>query len=86
MFIVTETTSTTYEIKRSKFISYLFPYQNFKSVMHKLKSNNPKARHFVHAFRYFNNLGQIIEGSNDDGEPKGTSGKPTLNVISSSQL
>jgi len=78
--------STTYEIKKSKFISYIFPYSDFKSVMERLKSENPKARHFVYAFRYLNQFEQIVEGSSDDGEPKGTSGKPTLNVISGSQL
>jgi len=86
MFLVTDTSSITYEIKKSKFVSHLFPYDNFENIMKKLKSDNPKARHFVYAFRYLNEFGQIVEGSSDDGEPKGTSGKPTLNVIIGSQL
>jgi len=86
MFFVKNIFSTTYEIKKSKFISYLFPYSEFNSILTKLKNENPKARHFVSAFRYLNEFGQIVERGNDDGEPKGTSGKPTLNVLKGSDL
>jgi uncharacterized YigZ family protein len=86
MFFVEDIFSTTYEIKKSKFISYLFPYSQFDEIMAKLKSENPKARHFVFAFRYLNEFEQIVERGSDDGEPKGTSGKPTLNVLSGANL
>ena len=71
----------TYEIKKSKFIAYLLPYDNFLNTMHQLKNKHPKARHFVYAYRYINNFEQIVQNCSDDGEPKGTSGKPTLNVL-----
>jgi len=70
-----------YEVKKSKFIAHLFPYRDFEKILKSLKIEHPKARHFVYAFRYLNEFQQIVEGSSDDGEPKGTSGKPTLNVL-----
>jgi uncharacterized YigZ family protein len=76
----------TYEEKRSKFITFLFPHKDFKQTLEKLQNENPKARHFVSAFRYLNEFEQIIEGSSDDGEPKGTSGKPSLHVLQGSDL
>ncbi len=78
----TDTLSTlTHEVKQSKFIAYLVPYSDYESTLKKLKSEHPKARHFVTAFRYLNEFNQIVEHSSDDGEPKGTSGKPSLMVL-----
>ncbi|EAL3126754.1 YigZ family protein, partial [Campylobacter jejuni] len=42
---------------------------------------HPKAVHFVYAYRVLNDFNQIVEDKSDDGEPKGTSGMPTLNVL-----
>ena len=74
-------TENTLEIKQSKFITHLMPFSMFEAVLAKLKEEHPKARHFVSAFRYLNEHEQVVEGSSDDGEPKGTSGKPTLAVL-----
>ena len=57
------------------------PYSQFNEVLKTLRQEHPKARHFVTAFRYINEFDQIVEGSSDDGEPRGTSGKPTLAVL-----
>ena len=76
----------TLEVKKSKFHSFLVPYKNFETKLNELKKAHPKARHFVTAFRYLNEYNQIIEGSSDDGEPKGTSGKPTLKVLQGNDL
>jgi uncharacterized YigZ family protein len=84
-YVETET-SNTYEIKKSKFIAHLFPYTEFNHVMQRLKKEHPKARHFVYAYRYLNEFEQIVENSSDDGEPKGTSGKPSLAVLAGSGL
>ena len=73
--------SETLEIKRSKFIAYICPYNHFDLTMKRLKIDHPKARHFVYAYRYLNEFDQIVENSSDDGEPKGTSGKPSLSVL-----
>lgn len=78
--------SSIYEEKKSKFHAFLAPYSEFKDVMQRLKDEHPKARHFVYAYRYLNEFDQIIENSSDDGEPKGTSGKPCLNVLAGNEL
>ncbi len=73
--------SCVYEEKKSKFMAHLMPYENFDEVMTRLKKEHPKARHHVYAYRYLNDFEQIVENSSDDGEPKGTSGKPSLAVL-----
>jgi|AAUQ01.1.fsa_nt_gi uncharacterized YigZ family protein len=78
---VDRTFSATYEIKKSKFIAYITPISNFKLLRDKLKIEHPKARHIVYAYRELNEFNQIIENSSDDGEPKGSSGVPVLNVL-----
>ncbi|MGB3751161.1 MAG: YigZ family protein [Arcobacteraceae bacterium] len=84
-FINSEFTSTL-EIKKSKFIAFIAPYNSFDSMMLRLKEQHPKARHFVYAYRYLNEFQQIVENSSDDGEPKGTSGRPALSVLSGAEL
>jgi len=78
--------SNTIEIKKSKFIAHIVPYEDFDKTMSKLQEQHPKARHFVYAYRYLNEFDQIVENSSDDGEPKGTSGKPSLKVLEGSDL
>ncbi|CAI6144446.1 MAG: IMPACT family member YigZ [uncultured Sulfurimonas sp.] len=73
--------NNTLEVKQSKFIAWLTPYDTYKITLEKLKIQHPKARHFVTAYRYLNEFEQIVEHSSDDGEPKGTSGKPSLMVL-----
>ncbi len=78
--------SSTFEEKKSKFIAYLMPYHLFDEVMKKVKEEHPKARHYVYAYRYLNEFEQIVENSSDDGEPKGTSGKPSLAVMAGAEI
>lgn len=73
--------SFTLEEKKSKFIAFLTPYSQFNELMQRLRAEHPKARHFVYAYRYLNEFDQIVENSSDDGEPRGTSGRPSLAVI-----
>jgi len=80
-FVQKEFTATLEE-KKSKFLAFLVPYKDFDKTMQKLRSEHPKAVHFVYAYRYLNEFEQIVENSSDDGEPRGTSGKPTLDVLS----
>jgi uncharacterized YigZ family protein len=86
MQTIDTTYTNTLEIKQSKFIAYFVPYQFYKKTLEKLKNEHPKARHFVTATRYINEFDQVVESSSDDGEPKGTSGKPTLAVIQGQEL
>ena len=76
----------TLEVKQSKFIAHLLPFSDYEEKLQKLKQQHPKARHFVVAYRYLNEYGQIVEHSSDDGEPKGTSGKPSLMVLQGREL
>lgn len=75
-----------YEEKKSKFIAHIMPYSDFDAVMHRLKEEHPKARHHVYAYRYLNDFDQVVENCSDDGEPKGTSGKPSLAVLAGHEL
>jgi len=83
---IRETNHSSMEIKKSNFISYLTPIDNFENLMNELRSDNPKARHFVWATRILNEHDQIVENCSDDGEPKNTSGKPTLKVLQGHNL
>ncbi len=74
-----------YEEKKSKFIAYLVPYEEFERRLKELKRKHKKARHIVWAYRYEKD-GQLFEKQNDDGEPKGTAGKPTLAVLQKRQI
>ncbi len=84
-FVTTEIISK-FEVKKSKFIASVFPYKDFNNVMQRLKKEHPKARHHVYAYRYLNEFDQVVENSSDDGEPKGTSGRSSLNVLSGQGL
>lgn len=86
MNFVNKTTVYTHEVKQSKFIAHLIPFSQYEITLKDLKLEHPKARHFVVAFRYLNEFKQVIEHSSDDGEPKGTSGKPTLFVLQGNVL
>ncbi|MFA6187939.1 MAG: YigZ family protein [Sulfuricurvum sp.] len=76
----------TIEIKQSKFMAYVMPMALYEEEMKRLREKHPKAVHFVSAYRMLNEFDQIVEYSGDDGEPKGTSGKPTLSVLQGHDL
>jgi len=79
-------TQHTYEIKKSKFIAHLVPIDDFKGLQEQLRAEHPKARHVVYALRYLNEFEQIVENSSDDGEPKGSSAPPALNVLRGEEM
>lgn len=72
------------EVKGSKFLSFLTPIDEFESTLKSLREKHPKAVHFVSATRV--KKVQIQESFSDDGEPKGSSGVPTLNVLRGENL
>lgn len=86
MYFVKEEFSKTLEEKKSKFIAFICPYDKFDELMKELRAKHPKARHFVYAYRYLNEYEQVVENCSDDGEPKGTSGKPSLNVLAGNEM
>ena len=79
-------TSATVEIKQSKFIAHLVPIAAFQGLQEKLRAEHPKSRHVVYALRSLNEHDQIVENSSDDGEPKGSSGVPALNVLRGEEM
>ena len=74
--------NATFETKKSKFVAYLCPYNQFDNLLARLQKEHTKARHFVYAYQYLNEFEQIVQNSSDDKEPRGTSGRPCLNVLS----
>lgn len=74
------------EEKKSTFLAYLCPMTMFESLHVKLKNEHPKAAHIVWAKRFYNEYRQVVENNSDDGEPKGTSGPPVLNVMRGVEL
>lgn len=73
-----------FESRGSKFFSFLLPIIQFDQKLLELRQFHPKAVHFVHATRKKET--QIIESFSDDGEPRGSSGVPTLNVLRGEDL
>ncbi len=71
-----------YTVKGSKFLGYVFPISNlddFSVRLPEVKKEHPKATH--HCFAYRLGIDSISARSNDDGEPRGSAGKPILNQL-----
>lgn len=69
----------TIEIKKSKFIAYLYEIDNqneVKEIINDLKNEHKKARHVVYAYQLENTAGK-----SDDKEPSGTAGLPLYNLL-----
>lgn len=72
------------EVMKSKFTAFAFPVNDidsFKIRLEQIRKANPKARHVCYAYR----IGQNSK-SNDDGEPKGTAGRPLLELLTKRNL
>ncbi len=72
------------EIERSSFYSYLFPLSDenmAKGILDRIRKQHPKARHCCYAYK----VGQF-QKSSDDGEPKGTAGRPLLDALLKNSL
>lgn len=72
------------ELNKSKFYSYAFPVDDvelFKTKLETLRKDNPKAKHIVYAYKIGTN-----SKSCDDKEPKGTGGRPILELLNKKNL
>ena len=72
------------EILKSKFTAFVFPATNineFQLRLEQIRKANPKAKHVVYAYR----VGTSSK-SNDDQEPKGTAGRPLLELLHKKDL
>lgn len=80
---------TTYEIKKSRFITRLFSVTNREQAMQALEQariDYPDARHHCWAYQIGPPNSPGTAAMSDDGEPSGTAGKPILNVIQHKDL
>ena len=68
--------------KKSEFIGRIYPVlsdSEAESIIESVRKSNPDARHNVFAYRLYGSV--LREKFSDDGEPKGTGGKPCLDVL-----
>ena len=68
-----------YELNKSKFYAIMLPLNNvddFKPLLESIKKEHPKAKHIVYAYRV-----DTKSKSCDDQEPKGTAGRPLLELL-----
>ena len=75
-----------YKKDGSKSIAHLAPAKGAEQLLSDLQEKHKKAVHFVRASRILNEFSNIVESSSDDGEPKGSSGAPVLNVLRGREL
>ena len=67
------------EVDRSSFISYLIPCNDendAKNFLVSMRKEHPKARHICYSYCINGNY-----KSSDDGEPKGTAGRPMQDLL-----
>lgn len=76
---VNKTYTCQIEVMKSKFIGIFLPLKNadeFKTILAQIRKENSKAKHVVYAYRNGMN-----SKSCDDQEPKGTAGRPLLELL-----
>ena len=81
---IKEETTGYVELLKSKFYSFAIPVNDvevFKTRLEVIRKNNPKAKHVVYAYR----IG-VNSKSTDDKEPKGTAGRPLLELLTKKGL
>ena len=83
-FIIQKEGTGFIELLKSKFYSFAFPVSDvevFKARLEEIRKANPKAKHIVYAYR----IG-VNSKSTDDKEPKGTAGRPLLELLTKKNL
>mgnify|MGYP004548392945 CR=1 FL=1 len=71
--------TNTIEIKKSKFIAYLYEIDELheiKNILENTRSEHKKAKHVVYAYKFGSTAGK-----SDDKEPSGTAGTPLYNLL-----
>ncbi len=84
MYKIKQNKKYYFEIKNSKFYSFLYYVENINDIndiLSNLKKEYEKATHYTYAYKIGN-----IEKKNDDKEPSGTAGTPILNIIEKNNL
>ncbi len=88
MLIPVEERTRQLEIKKSLFIAAAHPVKTeeaAKGLIRDARAEHPKCSHVVWAYILGDEKSQAL-GLSDDGEPKGTAGKPVLAVLQYSGL
>lgn len=76
--------TNTIEIKKSKFIAYLYEINELleiKNILENTRSEHKKAKHIVYAYKFGSTAGK-----SDDKEPSGTAGTPLYNLLEMNNL
>lgn len=87
MLTVTQNFEAEYRIRGSKFLSFLSPCDTTEEAelrLGEIRDLHPRATHHCYAFRI--GPSELLEHSQDDGEPSGTAGLPILNALRSAAL
>ncbi len=88
LYIPVGSSRTELVVKKSRFISqcfYIETDKEAKEIVSRLWKDHKDARHIVYGFIYGARNSQTM-GMTDDGEPKGTAGKPVLQVLKGSSI
>ncbi|AHC16841.1 YigZ family protein [Salinispira pacifica] len=88
MKIPIESQESLLEVKKSKFksrIHYVESRSEAQDIISDVKQSHPQSNHVVYAFVIGDEWSEIL-GMTDDGEPKGTSGRPTMEVLRGSGI
>ena len=84
MFTVQEKATSLLEVNKSKFYAIVMPLndvEEFKPMLEGVRKDHAKAKHVVYAYR----VGDKSK-SNDDQEPKGTAGRPLLELLHKKEM
>ena len=83
-YTIKEETFSFLEVMKSKFTAFIIPVKDvdsFKVRLEEIRKANPKAKHIIYAYRIVMN-----SKSTDDKEPKGTAGRPLLELLMKKNL
>lgn len=82
--VISKTLSFSEEIKKSRFITYLTHVDSKKAALaylQDIKTLHKDARHHCWAYVAASPKDSVLMGCSDDGEPKGTAGKPMMAIL-----
>ncbi|PKG40706.1 YigZ family protein [Psychromonas sp. Urea-02u-13] len=82
--VITKTLSFSEEIKKSRFITYLAHVDSKQAALtylQEIKTLHKDARHHCWAYVAAGPKDSVLMGCSDDGEPKGTAGKPMMALL-----
>ena len=86
MFTIDKIQQNLIEIKKSKFITWIFPVGNVEEINEHLNNLNKEHRDATHICYAYVLSNPNLEKACDNGEPDGTAGKPILDVIKKNNL